>query len=58
MKLGFSHPVHFTVPAGVTAKVEKDAKGNALIHLSSHDKQLIGQTAANLRALKEPEPYK
>lgn len=58
MKLWFSHPVNFTVPAGVTAKVEKDPKGNALIHLSSHDKQLIGQTAANLRAMKEPEPYK
>lgn len=58
MKLWFSHPVNFTVPAWITAKVEKDPKGNALIHLASHDKQLIGQVAANLRALKEPEPYK
>jgi len=58
MKLWFSHPVNFTIPTWITAKIEKDPKGNALIYLSSHDKQLIGQVAANIRALKKPEPYK
>lgn len=53
LSLGFSHPVAFALPAGVEAKVEKN-----LITLTSHDKQLVGQTAANLRALKKPEPYK
>ncbi len=53
LSLGFSHPVVFTLPAGVEAKVEKN-----LITLTGFDKQLVGQVAANLRALKKPEPYK
>jgi large subunit ribosomal protein L6 len=53
LSLGFSHPVIFTLPEGVEAKVEKN-----LITLSGFDKQLVGQVAANLRALKKPEPYK
>ena len=57
-KLGFSHPVSFAIPTGIEVKVEKDPKGNALIHLASHDKQLIGQVAAKIRELKKPEPYK
>lgn len=57
-KLGFSHPVRFPIPQGVEVKIEKDPKGNAIITLSSHDKQLIGQTASRIRDLKRPEPYK
>lgn len=53
LSLGFSHPVEFNLPDGVEAKVERN-----LITLSSHDKQLVGQVAANIRALKKPEPYK
>lgn len=53
LSLGFSHPVAFKLPAGVEAKVEKN-----LITLSGFDKQVVGQAAANLRALKKPEPYK
>ncbi|MBW4061493.1 50S ribosomal protein L6 [Candidatus Saccharibacteria bacterium] len=53
LALGFSHPVIFVLPAGVDAKIEKN-----LITLSGYDKQLVGQVAANLRALKKPEPYK
>jgi large subunit ribosomal protein L6 len=51
--LGFSHPVNFVLPEGVEAKIEKN-----VITLSGHDKQLVGQVAANIRALKKPEPYK
>lgn len=58
LKLGFSHPVEFDLPAGVSAAVRQDPKWNALIDLTSHDKQLIGQTAAKLRSLRKPEPYK
>ncbi len=57
-KLWFSHPVTFPIPAGIEVKIEKDPKGNPLIHLASHDKQLIGQVAAKIRQLKKPEPYK
>lgn len=53
LSLGFSHPVTFTLPAGIEAKVEKN-----IITVSGHDKQLVGQVAANLRSLKKPEPYK
>ncbi|HEY2004751.1 MAG TPA: 50S ribosomal protein L6 [Candidatus Saccharimonadia bacterium] len=53
LSLGFSHPVVFQLPQGVEAKVEKN-----VITLSGYDKQVVGQTAANLRALKKPEPYK
>ncbi len=53
LSLGFSHPVVFTLPAGVEAKIEKN-----LITLTGFDKQAVGQVAANIRALKKPEPYK
>ncbi len=51
--LGFSHPVLFELPEGVQAKIER-----SLITLSGYDKQAVGQVAANIRALKKPEPYK
>ncbi len=53
LSLGFSHPVVFNLPSGIEAKVEKN-----LLTISGFDKQLVGQVAANLRALKKPEPYK
>ncbi len=53
LQLGFSHPVRMTLPEGVTAEVE----GNNQITLSSHDNVLLGQVAANIRALRPPEPY-
>lgn len=53
LSIGLSHPVAFALPAGVEAKVEKN-----IITLSGYDKQVVGQVAANLRALKKPEPYK
>ncbi len=53
LNLGFSHPVLFPLPTGVTATVEKNS-----ITLSSIDKQLVGETAARIRSLKKPEPYK
>ncbi len=52
-ELGFSHPVSYTLPAVVTGTVEKN-----LITLQSIDVEVLGQTAAEIRALKKPEPYK
>jgi large subunit ribosomal protein L6 len=51
--LGFSHPVRFKAPAGISFKVEKN-----LITVSGSDKELVGETAARIRGLKPPEPYK
>lgn len=53
LNLGFSHPVEFVLPKGIAAKVEKN-----IVSVSGIDKQLVGETAARLRALKPPEPYK
>ena len=54
LQLGFSHPVLFDLPAGVTAKCEKPTS----IQLHSYDKQIVGQVAAKIRSLRSPEPYK
>jgi len=54
-QLGFSHPVAFSVPKGVQAAY--DPKANRLT-LTSADKHLIGQTAANIRSLRPPDKYK
>jgi large subunit ribosomal protein L6 len=53
MALGYSHPVVFKLPKGVTAKVDKNR-----VTLASADRDLVGQTAAKVRELRAPEPYK
>lgn len=57
LALGHSHPIDFTLPQGVTGTVIKDGR-EVSIKLESSNKQLLGQTAAQLRSLREPEPYK
>ncbi len=51
--LGFSHDVNYALPEGITAKVEQNT-----IAIDGISKQLVGQVAAEIRALKKPEPYK
>jgi large subunit ribosomal protein L6 len=53
MSLGFSHPVSYEAKDGITLGVEK-----MTITVSGIDKQAVGQTAAEIRAIKKPEPYK
>ncbi|HEY4499749.1 MAG TPA: 50S ribosomal protein L6 [Candidatus Paceibacterota bacterium] len=53
LNIGFSHPIRFKTPAGVKITVEKNA-----ITISGLDKYLVGQTAAKIRSIKKPEPYK
>lgn len=52
--LGYSHPIEFALPKGVECKIEKMTH----LVLSSNDKQQLGQIAADIRALRPPEPYK
>ena len=52
--LGFSHPVVVTPPAGITFAVEAPTR----FSVSGIDKQLVGETAANIRKIRKPEPYK
>lgn len=52
--LGYSHPVVFPIPSGISVEVEKQVR----LTVSGIDKQLVGQVAANIRGLRPPEPYK
>jgi large subunit ribosomal protein L6 len=54
LSLGYSHPVSFEAPTGVTLTVE----GTNKIHVDGIDKQAVGQVAADIRRLRKPEPYK
>ncbi len=53
LNVGFSHQVEYDSPLGITISVEKNQ-----ITVSGIDRQLVGQTAAEIRAIKKPEPYK
>lgn len=54
MSLGFSHPIDFAIPEGIEIKVDKGTR----ITVIGADKQLVGETAARIRKLRPPEPYK
>src|SRR5437773_2392578 len=54
LALGYSHPVIFPLPEGITAEIDKQT----LITLRGADKALLGQTASKLRMLRKPDPYK
>jgi large subunit ribosomal protein L6 len=61
--LGYSHPIEFLLPDGVDMRVDKVSGSpiqnlQARLVLSGHDRQLLGQVAANIRALRKPDPYK
>ena len=66
LSLGFSHPVLFEAPEGITFDIQKPDPQlksefrnlQVQISIKGIDKQLVGQVAANLRAIKRPEPYK
>jgi large subunit ribosomal protein L6 len=53
LNVGFSHPVEFSAPEGIKIAVDKN-----VISVSGIDKQVVGETAANIRKIKKPEPYK
>lgn len=54
LQLGFSHPVDFPLPKGISAKVDANTK----ITLEGADKELLGNVAARIRKIRPPEPYK
>ena len=53
LNVGFSHPVEFSLPHGISATVEKN-----MITISGADKQVVGEIAATIRRIRPPEPYK
>jgi large subunit ribosomal protein L6 len=54
LNVGYSHAVRFALPEGIAASIEK----NTIVTLSGIDKQKVGQVAANIRSVRQPEPYK
>jgi large subunit ribosomal protein L6 len=54
MSLGYSHPVNYALPAGISVEVEKMTK----VYVRGADKELVGQAAAKIRSFRAPEPYK
>ena len=54
LTLGFSHPVAFKVPEGITVETPSQTE----VVVKGTDKQVVGQVAANIRAYRPPEPYK
>ncbi len=54
LSLGFSHPIKHAIPTGITCETPSQTE----ITLKGCDKHLVGQTAANIRAYRKPEPYK
>jgi len=55
LQLGFSHPVNYDIPEGIELVV--DAKENTII-VKGHNKQVVGQVSAEIRAFRPPEPYR
>ncbi len=56
LNLGYSHPIEFNLPEGITAKVESQKETKII--LEGFDKELLGLTAARIRSFRPPEPYK
>ncbi len=56
--LGYSHAIEFYLPDGVEMRVDKPANNLTPLVLSGSDKQVVGQVAAQMRALRPPDPYK
>lgn len=56
--LGYSHPIEFYLPDGIDMKVEKPANNLTPLILTGSDRQVLGQTAAKMRGLRPPDPYK
>jgi|SRR5579871_6844042 len=52
--LGYSHPIEVYLPEGIDLRIDKQVH----LVLSGHDKQALGQLAANIRSLRKPDPYK
>lgn len=56
LNLGFSHPIEYAAPEGITFDIDKEKKN--IITITGINKQTVGEVAAKLRSLKKPEPYK
>lgn len=58
LALGYSHPIYFVPPGGITLEVDTKRGKNPIVIISGNDRELVGQVAAKIRSLRKPEPYK
>ena len=56
LSLGFSHPIEYQAPEGITFEIDKDKKN--ILSISGINKRLVGQVSAEIRSYRKPEPYK
>ncbi|MBN2668140.1 MAG: 50S ribosomal protein L6 [Bacteroidales bacterium] len=58
LALGYTHPIHLVLAPEIKIEAEAVKRGNPIITIKSHDKQLLGQVVAKIRSFRPPEPYK
>jgi len=58
LALGYSHPIYFLPPEGITLSVRTERGSNPIVIVEGIDKQMVGEVAAKIRSLRPPEPYK
>lgn len=58
LNLGYSHPIFFVPPEGITIEVDTKTSKNPILVISGVDKEMVGQVAAKIRSFRKPEPYK
>jgi large subunit ribosomal protein L6 len=58
LNLGYSHPIFFVPPEGITLEVDTKTSKNPILIITGVDKEMVGQVAAKIRSFRKPEPYK
>lgn len=58
LNLGYSHPIFFVPPQGISIEVDTKSSKNPILVISGIDKELVGQVSAKIRGFRKPEPYK
>ncbi|HET8865011.1 MAG TPA: 50S ribosomal protein L6 [Gracilimonas sp.] len=58
LNLGYSHPIFFVPPEGITMEVDTKSGKNPILVITGVDKEMVGQVAAKIRSFRKPEPYK
>ncbi|MEX0823693.1 MAG: 50S ribosomal protein L6 [Balneolaceae bacterium] len=58
LNLGYSHPIYFVPPEGISIEVDTKTKKNPILVITGTNKEMVGQVAAKIRSMRKPEPYK
>jgi large subunit ribosomal protein L6 len=58
LNLGYSHPIYFVPPEGISIEVDTKTKKNPILIITGTNKEMVGQVTAKIRSMRKPEPYK